>query len=211
MEIIQKLKYHDNDQLEEWLEFDGKTTKKFLKNVVKFTNKNQTLLKEYCVNTLPSEFSSLSIVYEALSEYSTDFNDFLFEEIKRVIILAKEKKIKPKYLDVLTDIEVEDIYSKDEENYIKILNFMITNLHLNNDKNFNIQLLKIVDWFLIELDEEEDEILEVNNWLKQINILASEGDLSVRIKAQKVLKNVNFSGPLNSLSFLERLLGFLKL
>lgn len=209
MDIIEQLKHHENNQLDDWLDYSDKITKKFLKDIVTFAKENESLLKQYCVNTIPTEFSSLSIIYEALSEYSTRFNEFLYEDIKRVINLAKQNKINPEFLEVLTDIESEDIYSKDEEVYIKILNHMISNLHTNNEDKFNIELLDIIDWFLIELDE-DDEISESKEWINQLAVIANDGSSSVKLKAREVLKNLDASVSLNPLSFMERLKGIFK-
>ncbi|EDP69977.1 hypothetical protein FBALC1_10607 [Flavobacteriales bacterium ALC-1] len=206
MTIIEKLKYHDDNQLNEWLDYSDKQTKKFCKELVKFAKENETELKQYCINTLPTEYSSLSIIYEALTEYSTSFNNLLFEEIKRVITLAKQKRIKASYLELLTDIEPEDIYSKDEEIYIDCLNFMTSELSINNDKKFNIELLEVIDWFLIELDE-DDDITESKNWVNQIKKLANEGEPAVKLKAREVLKNIDSTDALNSMSFFERVKG----
>lgn len=207
MNIIEQLTYHENDQLTEWYELDDKVTRKFQKELVKFSNENPNEIKQYCTDTLPSEYSSLSIVYEALSEYSTDWHEFLFEEIQRVVNLAKNQRIKPSYLEVLSDIELEDIYSKDEAVYIKILNFITANLNTNNDNQFNIELLEIMDWYLIEFDE-DDDISEAKNWINTIENLIQNGSFPVKIKARKVLKDVD--GYNNPQSFFERFFGMFK-
>ena len=204
MTIIETLKYHEENQLNEWLDQDERISKKFLKALVKFSNANQSDIRQYCINTLPSEFSSLSIVYEALSEYSTDWNVFLSEEIERVVTLAKEKRINPEFMEVLTDIEVEDIYSKDEDIYIRMLDFMTSNLHPGNDKNFNIQLLDVIDWFLIEYDE-DDDIPAASNWINKITDLANGEELSVKLKAREVLENFDLVKPLSALTFMEKI------
>jgi len=200
MSLIEQLKYHDNNQLDEYLDFSEKKEKKFLKEIVKFAKENESELLQYCINTIPTENSSLSIIYEALSEYSASFNEFLFEEIKRVIDLAKQNRIKP---------EPEDIYSKDEDIYISMVNHMISSLSLNNENKFNTELLDIIDWFLIELDE-DDEISESKNWASQLKILANNGNHSVKLKAREVLKNIDSSESLNPLSFMEKLKGIFK-
>ncbi|MBC3846438.1 hypothetical protein H8K90_08605 [Winogradskyella echinorum] len=209
MNVIEKLKYHEEDELEEWLNSDDKESRKFLKELVKYSKDNLNEIRQHCVNTIPSEFSSLSIIYEAFSEYSIDFNEFLFEEIQRVVKLAKSKRIKPKYLQVLTDIETEDIYSKTENIYIAIMEFLTSNLNLQNEPNFNVELLDVVSWYLIELDE-DDEILESNKWISRITELANNADVSVKIKAREVLKELDISSSLNPLSFFEKLKGMFK-
>ena len=204
MTIIEQLQQFENDEMESWYDLSDKKSNRFLKDIVKLAKEDLPKLRAYCESVLPSEFSSLSIVYEALSEYSAQHNEFLYEEIQRVVNLAKNKQIKPAYLEVLTDIEPEDIYSKDEEVYVKMMNFMTENLHLTNDTKFNVELLDVIDWFLIELDE-DDDILQAPQWIERIVNLVENGDAKVKIKARDVLKDVSgapsYSGP----SFLDRL------
>lgn len=209
MNIIDKLKYHEKDKLEEWIKSDEKVSRKFLKELVKYSKDNLDEIKQYCINTIPTEYSSLSIIYEGFSEYSIDFNGFLFEEIQRVVNLAKNKRIKAEYLEVLIDIETEDIYSKSEDIYINIMEFLTVNLKLENNKDFNIELLNIISWYLIELDE-DDEILESKNWINRIKELANNGDIAVKIKAREVLKDADISTSLNPLSVIEKIKGFFK-
>jgi hypothetical protein len=209
MNVIDKLKYHQENELEEWIESDDKESRKFSKELVKYSKDNFNEVKQYCINTIPTEFSSLSIIYEAFSEYSIDFNEFLFEEIQRVVNLAKNKRIKLEYLEVLTDIETEDIYSKTENIYINIMGFLTSNLHLQNEPKFNVELLDVIGWFLIELDE-DDEILESQIWINRITELANNADVSVKIKAREVLKDSDIPSSLSSLSFIEKIKGIFK-
>lgn len=209
MNVIEKLKYHQENELEEWIDSDDKASRKFLKELVKYSKDNPNEVKQYCINTIPTEFSSLSIIYEAFSEYSIDFNEFLFEEIKRVVNLAKNKSIKPEYLEILTDIETEDIYSKTEDIYINILGFLTSNLHLQNETNFNVELLGVIGWFLIELDE-DDEISESEIWINRITELANSADVNVKIKVREVLKESDISSSLSPLTFIEKIKGIFK-
>ncbi|WP_299336721.1 hypothetical protein [uncultured Psychroserpens sp.] len=209
MTILEQLAYHENDQLEEWLDLDDKTQKRFHKDLIKFAKSNPDEFKNYCINTIPTEFSSLSIVYTALTEYSTAWNDFLFEEIKRVVTLAKNNKIKAEYLEVLEDIECEDIYSKDEDIYIEIINFLIAQLSTSNDKAFNLHLLEIIDWYLIEYDEEADDIAEVSVWISSLrNIANNSTHSSVREAATEAMGNLDESITSSSGSLLDKIKSF---
>ena len=209
MNIIEELKYHEKDQLDEWLGFSGKKEKKFMKALVQFANENPDDIKTYCQNTIPTESSSLSIVYEALSEYANGWNDFFLEEIKRVISLAKENRINPQYIEVLTDIETDDVYDKDEESYIKMLDYLTSSLQLTDHPKFTVELLDIIDWFLIDLDE-DDDIPASENWINQITKMANEGEAQVKKKAREILKEIGMTTSLNPLSFMEKLKGIFK-
>jgi len=191
MTIIEQLTHHEKDQSSEWIDSEDKVSKRFSKDIVKFANEHPDVLKDYCVSLEPTEFSSLSIVYESLSEYSVAHNQFLLEEIKRVISLAHSKKIKAKYIEVLEDIETEDIYSKDEAIYIEIINFITSALHVDNEEAYNLQLLSLLDWFLIEYDE-DDDISEVKNWISRMqNIAENAKQLKVREEAKDALENLD--------------------
>ncbi|WP_040279117.1 hypothetical protein [Psychroserpens damuponensis] len=218
MDIIAQLKRHEKEQLKNWINADEKVSRRFAKDIVKFANENPDAIKNYCVNTLPREFSSLSIVYEALSEFSVAFNQFLLDEIKRVIVLAQTKQIKPEYIEVLEDIETEDIYSKDETIYIEIINVITSALHISNEEQLNLQLLNLLDWFLIEYDE-DDDIAEVSSWINRMKHIAENAtQLEVREEAKDALENLDENltfndnaATLESPSFFDKISRFFKL
>lgn len=209
MNVIEKLKYHQDNELEEWIYSDDKESRKFSKELVTYSKENLTEIKQYCVNIIPSDFSSLSIIYEAFSRYSIDFNRFLFEEIQRVVNLAKNKVIEPEYLEILTNIETDDIYSKTENIYIEIMEFLTSNLNLENEADFNIELLDLISWYIIELDE-DDGISESEIWINRIKELANNGNFSVKKKAREVLKESDVSTSSSPLSFIEKIKALFK-
>lgn len=209
MNVIEELKYHEANELEDWINYDEKKQKKFLRELVNFSNENRYEIELYCINTIPTEFSSLSIVYEALSTHSSNFNDFLFKEIQRVVTLVKEGKTEPENLEVLQDIDMEDIYSKDVRSYIKVMDYLTSNLQLNLPRQFNLQLLDIIDWYLIELDQ-DDDISESTNWMNQIKNLAINGETKVKSMAKKTLKSIDMSETSKSSSLFDIIKGFFK-
>ncbi|SNR14148.1 hypothetical protein [Tenacibaculum jejuense] len=201
---IEKLKYHEKNELDEWLDLDENESKKFLQEIIEFSRENFDQIKQYCLNTIPTEFSSLSIIYEAYSEHSSDFNQFLFEEIQRVVHLAKTNKIDPECLEILTDIDTENIYTDSIDIYIQIMNFLTSNLSLRNDKYLNIQLLEVISWYIIELDEDHN-ISESKVWFQKIKVLAERGSWSVRKKAREILNDSDPSNVSNFFSLFRRI------
>lgn len=187
--MIEQLKLYEKDQLKSWDKANSKFKRKFFKDLVKFADSNPNDIKNYCLSTIPQDLSSLCIIYEALSEYSNNWYDFLFEEIKRVTELAKNKIIKADLLNHLTDIKPENVYDKHEESYIDIINYLTSQLNLNNDNEFNYELLQVIDWFLIDLDE-DDDIQQTNLWINRIKELAENSNNSnVREEAIDTLDN----------------------
>lgn len=206
MNIIEKLKYHEDNQLDNWLDTDNKTTRKFRRDIASYAKNNFDEIKQYCLQIHPTDFSSLSIVYEALSEFSLDHNEFLYEEIQRITNLAINNKIDSENLNILTDIDMQGIYLKSLDIYIKIMNFLTESLSSNPDSNYKIELLSVIDYYLIEVHK-DDDILEFNNWINPIKNLAANDELSVKSEATKILKDLGVSDLSGSTSFVEKVLG----
>lgn len=118
--------------------------------------------------------------------------------------MAKNKSIKPDYLEGLTDIETEAIYSKTESIYIDIMEFLTSNLNLEKEPKFNVVLLEVISWFLIEFVG-DDKISESKIWINRITALADYADVNVKIKAREVLKELDISSTLSPLSFIEKI------
>lgn len=85
--------------------------------------------------------------------------------------MVKNKRIKPDYLEGLTDIETEAIYSKTESIYIDIMEFLTSNLNLEKEPKFKVVLLEVISWFLIEFDG-DDEISESKILISRITAFA---------------------------------------
>ena len=205
MTVIEELSFHEKDELDSWYDLSDKKTKAFLKKIVAFADEYPTLLAEYCQSLIPNDFSSLSLVYEALSEYSVNHNQFLFEEIKRIIELVKQQKMDVELIDVLSEnIEMEDIYSKTPSIYIDIMSYLTNCLDSNNLELFNIQILDFIDWCLIDYDE-DDEIEESINWKNKLLLIANGDNLKLKLKKRKILKNFSSISKLEPLSFKEKL------
>jgi len=104
--LITLLQHHEQDQLEHWYDLEEKDQTAFLRALAKCFESHRDELKDYCSDLKPTEFSSLSLIYEGLSTYSFQFTEFLFSEIKRVVQLALDHEIDPDLTEVLTDIEM---------------------------------------------------------------------------------------------------------
>ncbi|MFY0629373.1 MAG: hypothetical protein JXR05_03265 [Flavobacteriaceae bacterium] len=209
IDVIKELQKHEKDELNEWIMADIEENEIFFKEVVKFSDENPEQIKTYCSNLLPTEDSSLSIVYEALSEYSENWNQFLFEEIKRVIFLAKEKQIKAKCLEVLSDIDSEIMYDKFPDLHADVLDFLTSHLDPNDRKKFNIELLDITFYFLADI-EEYDPNGDIQRWIDPILHLINNGDSHVKVKAREIITDLELSIPLPKSTFLENLSNLFK-
>ena len=202
--IIKQLEHHNNDELDEWVEYSSKKQKRFLKSLVVFANNHPEELKQYCRSVIPSYFSSLSIIYEALSEYSSDWDGFLFEEVKRVTRLVKENKADMDSLDVLTDIETEELYDRNKKIHAKMLDFLVSNLDLMNDSKFSKELLEVIDWLIEDIDD-NDPILKSEKLFIPIAKMANEGQMKVKNRAREILKETGNGNFIQSSSFIEKL------
>ena len=187
-EIINKLKEHEKNQLDIWFALEEKETKKFLNDVVSFADKNPDEIKQYCYSITLSEFSSLTIVYEALSEYSNDWTDFLADEFIRIVNVIEKGKDKPGFLEVLESIDVESIYKKNDAAFIKSLDFLTSKLDTDKSDKFNIHLLELIDNFILEIDD-ETEFMEYSNWISKVKRLENNGSKKVKAKAKEVLSD----------------------
>ena len=92
-----------------------------------------------------------------LSDYSKGWNQFLYEEVERIIHLAVEDIIPYVALDVLSDIGLANMYENDKSTYVKIIEFCIRLFGpQQSDPELNLQLLDIMDWYLVELDVDDN-------------------------------------------------------
>jgi len=175
--LIQLLQHHEQDQLEDWYDLDEKEQAKFLRSLAKYFKSHPDELEEYCTNLHPTEFSSLSLVYAGLSTYSHKFTDFLFTEIKRVIELAVNNEIDPELTEVLTDIEMGDIYEKEYETYREIINYLLDSLSEGQPDDLKIALLEVLDYFLLESTEDDDDNAR---WQERIDDFLGSASQKVR-------------------------------
>lgn len=172
--MIKQLEKYEKDELDSWYELKVEEQDAFCKELAAYFELNRSELTNYCLNLKPKGFSSLSIVYEAVSLYSFQFNDFILDEVKRLVLLAKQEKIKPKRLEVLEDFDLDNLVEKDYAIYKRIIEFLMGTLSHRNSDKFNLALLDLIDDYLIY--SEDDSQLDI--WENQVESFkkgASEG------------------------------------
>ncbi len=205
-DIIQKLKIYEDNQLDNWYDLDERVSEQFIADVSAYAQKNEEKIMTYCQSISPDEFSSLSIVYEALSN-DDKWNRFLFSEIVRVIELVKLEKSPITAIGILSDIDAENIYH-DLPLYIELINYLVAQLDVYNTDVFNIGLLDLLDWFLMELFI-NDEIAEVSDWYDTIkNIHNYSLDLTVKRVARDAMRHLEDYKNVKKPSVLQELLNF---
>jgi len=178
--MINQLKEYEKNNLDDWYDLEDSEQKKFLRSLASYIEDNKTEVRNYCSNTEVQEFSSLSIIYEAASVYSFRCNDFILEEIKRVVKLLQKNTIKAGKLEILEDFELEDLYEKEYSSYCQVLDFLIDSLSTSQSDKQNIALLELIDFYLIESDEDE----QYKTWIGKIRQFGNKA--SDKIKAYLV-------------------------
>jgi len=204
MGIIEKLEFHESDELDQWIDESNEENSVFLKEVAGFATTNFQDLKSYCHSLKIEEFSSLSIVYQALSEYSNQYHSFLFEEIKRVMSLASSGTIKSSRIEVLEDIDLEIIYEEDRSLYNNIIDYLLSHLHPKTKDSFALAILDILDFYLLEIPEENVD-LQVENWINSMLRFAERASFEVKMRTREVLQDLDFEVKLPKLTFKEKL------
>lgn len=206
MNIIEQLKKYEKNQLDEWILTDLELQEKFIEEVGAFADENPSEIKDYCLKAPIAEDTTLAIVYEALTEHSKSkvWDEFCLEELKRIINLAKGKKIDTACIRILFAINTEEIHANNREVYTKMLEFINTNLQLKHEDQFNVELL---DLFEVSVIDEDANSVELKKWIGTVTRLANEGNLPVKVKARKVLKELEVNATLTPLSFMEKLKG----
>lgn len=208
MNMIDELRRYEKNNLDDWFDLDDSKQKEFLRSIVNYFESNETELISYCSALKPKEFSSLSLIYEAVSVYSFKFNNFIVEEVKRVIELAKKNVIKPNRIEVLEDFELEDLYEKDYSNYKKIINSLIDSLAVNQSDKLNKSILELLDYYLIESDEEDEEY---TIWQNQIENFISLTPETVKKNITQKKRGINSFELLKSSGLFWQVLFFLGL
>jgi len=203
-DIISILEENENNQLDLWFDLDDKGTERLLNKVLNYALENPDKVKSYCSNIIPQKYSSLSIVYEALSRNHREWGAFLHDEIVRIVDLVERKEIPSSCLSVLNAIDSEHMYSNSKDQYNKIMQYLISKLNIQGRDRFNTEILNIVDWFLAETDG-TSKSSEFREWTKVITELANNGSFKVKTEARKVLANTEESFDLKPLTFFEKI------
>jgi len=205
-DMINQLKEYEKNSLDDWYDLEDSEQKSFLRALANYIESNKTTVKDYCSTIDIKEFSSLSIIYEAASVYSFSCNDFILDEVKRVIELVKKNNLKPKRLEILEDFELEDLYEKEYSTYCQVLDYLIDSLSISQSNKLNIAILNVIDYYLIDSDEEDAEYKKWEEQLVEFGNRASE-----EVKSHIAEKNKTTSKSLKKSAIIWQILFFVGL
>ena len=120
----------EDPELDKFYDLNDEEQKKFLNEILLFSNDNQQEIKNLCLKITPDFFSIHSIIFEALSEDWDKWGEFLTDEFIRIYKNAKKVSNSIDYCDCLSSIcfpETDKIYTK------KVIDFIIKDIDNSND------------------------------------------------------------------------------
>lgn len=177
-QVLNALKDHDIDSLDLWYDMPDKKQNLLLRQIADVYNQDPKPIEDYCTQLIPrSEFNSLSIVYESLSEYSPNASNFLASEIQRLTELLVADKIKAKAYDTLSSMELEKMYSFSLPLYRASMTYLIQSINLVDTDKKKKAILEVLDMFMLEIDA-DDDIPEIKDWIAVLNqiVNSTSGD-----------------------------------
>src|SRR5689334_21823710 len=80
-----------------FFELSDEDQERYLNEILLYANSNKKEIILYCLNTEPTLFCNLDLVYEALARDSGNWGDFIFEEYKRIFEGAKSSPVPFQY------------------------------------------------------------------------------------------------------------------
>lgn len=120
--MIEKLIEYEKDELDNWYSTSVEFSDNFMKEFVTYANDHKNEVISYTLSSEPSLISSHNIIYEALSTFSTNWNDFLFDEVQRILKIVEKEPKKYRILEVISDsFDVDNIYDNDFSFFKKII------------------------------------------------------------------------------------------
>lgn len=197
MDVLTELRSHEADHLDRWYDLSAAESERLYKGIAHLAEKSPQTIRQYCQAVIPEEHSSLTIVYEALSEHSTACDEILYDEVKRLTKLAREGRFDCEHLTVLSDIDTLEMYDNNRRHYVAIIDCLVGHLDPPGTRNFTIAVLELLEWFFLDYDE-DDKLPELEIWTGKVERLSKASDPEVRQAAEDALDS------LKGLSFLQK-------
>jgi hypothetical protein len=186
MDVIAELCNHELDGLARWETLNEADSEALLEHIALFAQKDLEAMRRYCLSVTPAQQSSLGLVYKALSEHSNACDAFLADEVRRVVWLARESRIPPEHLDVLSNIDTAEMYDSNRPQYIAIVDELVSHLDSRGRKTFLVAVLELLEWFLLDYDA-DDDFPQVANWKMKLKRLKDSADWEVRASVNDAL------------------------
>ncbi len=193
-------KYRKEQQLDNFYLLRDDEKNNYLKEVLYFANSNPYKFIQYCKSIEPTEFCSLSIIYEALMLDENNWVNFFVEEHQRVFDLAKSKRRPFKSSYCLEVLAMNKIRNKTYEN--KIIHF------LAGEITSNIPGIRLRAIHLLHLWINPDNQLEHYETLTKIRELVHDKNRKVRWAAAQALKQTQlFPKKELRISYIDKIIG----
>ena len=187
MDALEKLLLLEQDELEAIYTSEAdEEYKELLNGIVEISWQNPGKLKAFCARLPENDFAILQVIYYALT-FIDGWHDCLFDEIQRIVSLAENKRIAPENLDVLSSIDIGDLYDKDKQFYARIIDYLFAHIRPGNDNEINWELLNLLWEYLFELDG-DDDFPQMTNWINRLQELARDKDEEISETAFDVLE-----------------------
>ncbi|WP_428742351.1 hypothetical protein [Tenacibaculum sp.] len=163
--MIEKLIEYEKDELDNWYSTSVEFSDHFMKEFVTYADNHKSEVISYTLSSEPSLISSHNIIYEALSTYSTDWNDFLFDELKRILNIVEKEPKKYRILEVIDSFEVDNIYDNDFSFFEKMINLLFQ--YHDNAKNKKVK--GHTSYVLQDLLTEAGEDYKTRRWWSKMD------------------------------------------
>ena len=192
-EVVAYLKEQELDELDKWINMEGEENDRIRVEIAQVMDVDPEPVYAYCRQLEPAEFSSLEIVYGALSEFSTKHFCFLNEEVTRLLSLLSSGKIEEERVEVLESIDMEQMYEHDQPTYVKAVLQVVDALDPDDSKDEKLTLLSILYMYLCDYDTTDQ--LFTQQQFSYLNELSQNGSGTVKKEAQSVLELLGFVVP----------------
>ncbi|WP_299161728.1 hypothetical protein [uncultured Tenacibaculum sp.] len=169
--MIEKLIEYENDELDSWYETSVEYSDNFMKEFVIYADNNKDKVLNYALNSEPSFISSHNIIFEALSTFSTNWSDFLFNEAQRIMGIVENEPEKYRILEVISDsFDVDNIYDNDFIFFEKLINSLFEYYYNSKNKKVKRETLFVLHDLLTEAGEDHKTL----RWWYQMDTIDAE-------------------------------------